>query len=528
MSSKLTKAIALCRVSSDEQLKNNSLVRQNEAVMKMAERLGAIVPEGYVWSGSVSSKCGENMKRKDLNEMLEVCKRERTVKYLIVDEPDRFMRSIKEAFAWETRFEEYGVKVVYTDEDLNSDDMQGKLLRFLKYFQAEGSNEERMSKARKGHEKALRDGRYTFQPPFGYMRGNRKGIHEINPDYGSYLAYALISIAEGAMSVKESLEWFNDNCLSIQIGEHGKIKMDKWRKWIVNPYYAGVVEMNKQVRARNEHGLHEPLITLDQHERIVAAVNNHKKLHKGPIRGGNPRFPMCKILFCENCWRNNRIYKFTGSDNTNGKTDKVYSRYICRGCKMSLTRDAVHEQVELIMKRLDFSDSGRKEIFEALNELWSSEEKSLKLGVEIKKRDLAVLRQRKNRVMSQMLEERSPNMRQVFREELERTVSEIEKEEKETKTLENELRGGRRNFLSFALDYIDHMGTQFFKLPLDEVAVCKDILFPGGFWVGSDKKIYTREISALYRERTTKMDNELSKNALMVGCEGLEPPTSSV
>ena len=99
------KAIALCRVSSDEQLKNNSLARQNEAVMRMAKKLNVTIPRNYVWSGSVSSKRGKNMKRKDLNEIYEVCKKDRLVKYVIVDEPDRFMRSIEEAFAWEANLE---------------------------------------------------------------------------------------------------------------------------------------------------------------------------------------------------------------------------------------------------------------------------------------------------------------------------------------------------------------------------------------------------------------------------------------
>ena len=148
MDSKKEKAIALCRVSSDEQLKNHSLARQNKSVMKMAEKLGVTIPENYTWSGSVSSKCGKNMKRKDLMEIYDTCKHDKNIKYVIVDEPDRFMRSIKEAFAWEAKFEEIGVKVMYTDEQLNGDDMLTKMQRFMKYFQAESSNLERINKSK--------------------------------------------------------------------------------------------------------------------------------------------------------------------------------------------------------------------------------------------------------------------------------------------------------------------------------------------------------------------------------------------
>lgn len=57
-------AIANCRVSSDEQLKNNSLVRQKQAVQDMVDQLGAELIR--TWSGSVSSKKGLNVSRKDL------------------------------------------------------------------------------------------------------------------------------------------------------------------------------------------------------------------------------------------------------------------------------------------------------------------------------------------------------------------------------------------------------------------------------------------------------------------------------
>ena len=68
-------AIALCRVSSLEQLDNNSLNRQRESVMRAADELGLTIPEDGWWSGSVSSKKGTNVTRKDLQEMLERCKK---------------------------------------------------------------------------------------------------------------------------------------------------------------------------------------------------------------------------------------------------------------------------------------------------------------------------------------------------------------------------------------------------------------------------------------------------------------------
>ena len=106
-------AIASCRVSSDEQLKNNSLNRQRDSVIAAAERLGVAIAENGWWSGSVSSKHGNNLNRKDIHEMLDFCDKNKNVKYLIVDEPDRFMRSSDEAIYITMQFKLKGVKVWY-------------------------------------------------------------------------------------------------------------------------------------------------------------------------------------------------------------------------------------------------------------------------------------------------------------------------------------------------------------------------------------------------------------------------------
>jgi len=153
---KQTFAIALCRVSSTEQLENNSLNRQRDAVLKAAQELDVTIPDAYWWSGSISSKQGTNIRRKDLQEALSLCKKDKRIKYVIVDEPDRFMRSINEAAFFEVTFDMLGVKVWYaSDPELNKGDLASKLLKFTKYLSAEGSNEERQHKSIAGQTKAL-------------------------------------------------------------------------------------------------------------------------------------------------------------------------------------------------------------------------------------------------------------------------------------------------------------------------------------------------------------------------------------
>lgn len=201
---KQIQAITNCRVSSSEQELNGSLKRQSEAVDEAANKLGATIVER--WSGSVSSKRGTNIDRPDIKEMIAYCKQNKQVKYLIVDEPDRFMRSVDEGIYFEVVFKQLGVKVWYaSDPILNGDDLSAKLLKFSKYFSAEGSNDERIHKSVSGQETALKSGRYPFSPKPGYMKGMRTGIPEVHPVRGPALRDVLVKIAEHRVTPTQGL-----------------------------------------------------------------------------------------------------------------------------------------------------------------------------------------------------------------------------------------------------------------------------------------------------------------------------------
>ena len=155
--------IANYRVSSDEQLLNNSLVRQEQSVTKAASELDVDIVR--YWSGSVSSKKGLNVDRRDLQEMLDECKRNTKIKYAIFDELDRFMRSMLEIGYFLVQFKQLGVRVVFASQpNLKTDTAADTLLLMLEAFKAEGSNEERQRKSIAGQTTALKEGRYTFNP----------------------------------------------------------------------------------------------------------------------------------------------------------------------------------------------------------------------------------------------------------------------------------------------------------------------------------------------------------------------------
>jgi len=366
-------AIASCRVSSPEQRQNGSLARQERSVVREAEKLNAKIVR--TWSEDASSKNGKNLQRKDIREMLEECKRNKGIRLLLVDEPDRFMRSIEEAMYLEMQFKLLGVRVWYTsDPTLNSDDMTAKLMKFMKYFVAEGSNEERQRKSVNGQADAIRQGRYTSHPKPGYKKGTSPGIHVLHPTRGPALRYVLRKLATGAITPTAALIELNDSAFT---EDHSSYKMDKFRKIATDGFYAGIIQINKQVKATSLNGLHEPLISVAEHKRLVTIIEGKPKNQTGPNMKGNPGFPMSNLVTDTSCIECKDKGRFVGLNLSNGKSSKVYEKYRCRSCKRYINKDDLHNNIIDLFERYEMTDSTRTKILNALDTVWQRDAENI-------------------------------------------------------------------------------------------------------------------------------------------------------
>lgn len=517
--SKQLLAIASCRVSSDEQLKNNSLTRQKEAILRAVELLEVVIPDDGWWSGSVSSKSGKNILRKDIKEMLAYCEKHKNVKYLIIDEPDRFMRSIEEAMYFEMQFKLAGVKVYYAcDKDLNNEDMTAKLMKFMKYFVAEGSNEERQRKSVSGHVSALKDGRWPFQPPAGYKKGYLSSIPEIDHSRGVALQEALLSIAEYRATPTEALSKLNK---SVFVKNRAKYKMDKFRAICTDPFYAGIVEMNKQVQYRNENGRHKALITMDQHIKLIDIFSKKRKNQSGPRKNGNPQYPLSNIVHCEDCTSavNGRYVGFKVNNGVN--KDRVYHKYRCRSCKKYFTREVLHQEVSGFIGEYQLTKYGRSVLINALNEVWKQRKKKdnqdkLALGRNITALKTTIDKRVDAAIDPENISIKGNILRRI--EDEKQTLTELELQYESfalNDTAEKE------RFITFALERAENMERNFLTLPKSRLLQCKQMLFPSGFWIDANKKVYTPEMSILTRLASTKKDLPNLEKSFMVRVQGL-------
>lgn len=512
--SKKPLAIANCRVSSIEQLLNNSLPRQEISVFAAADKLGVEIIK--TWSGSVSSKAGTNVTRKDLKEMLDLCKQNKNIKFAIFDEYDRYMRSVNEGPYFEVLFQLQGVKVWYASESgtFNGDDAMAKFMRAMSAFKAEGSNEERQRKSISGQTTALNAGKYPFHPKPGYMRGVKKGVPDIHPVRGVALRHVLVRLAEHIVEPTQGLIELNKSDYTL---ERAPLKMDKFRKIATDPFYAGIVEIHKQVDVRNEVGKHEPLITLEQHIELVRIFDNKKKNQLGPRKNGNPKYPLNAITVHDTCIDQKNKGKFVGYDHGNGKNpDLIYEKYRCRTCGFYLDRDELHQKVVRQFKSNPITDEGTKHFLVSLDIVWKRKEAQARQDSLRLSQNIASLN---SDISSRAIAAIDPANLPIKAE----ILANIEKMKEQVEELENELSAltmkmdvDKDRFLRFAFDFANNMGERFLTITPENRAKCKQIVFPAGFYMDADKNVYTPEISPLITLATNKKDAEASDFTRMV------------
>ncbi|AGL61871.1 hypothetical protein L336_0161 [Candidatus Saccharimonas aalborgensis] len=515
-------AIALCRVSSTEQLDNNSLNRQHEAVFNASKELGVEIIKW--WSGSVSSKRGSNVQRKDLLEIYDFAKKNKRVKYLIVDEPDRFMRSIDESGFWEVKlFYETGTRVWYaSNPELNKDDLPSKLLKFTKFLQAEGSNEERISKSVSGGKKAIREGRLPSGPKAGYKKGTMAGVHIVDPITGEPLKRALRQIASNLKTPTDALKELQET----EFGKrYAKLKMDKFRIIACEPYYAGIIDLKGKFNERNEHGLHEPLITRTEHEKILRVFERNVKKQQGHRPDKNTKYPLSNELTCISCEAAKRKYpRFTSVPLNNGKTNhgkprkkvSYYAKYKCRECNRFLDRDETHASFSNLLDAVILPNAEMRKLKIKLVTTFNAKHHEAKSEIQ---RLEAVNANIKQSIAQKADAVTNPSFVSISDEimaSIEKLKAEFAENEDKIAVLSEQHETDLAEFLDFSFNFLSNKGGRFFELSGEDMKRCKQLLFTGKIYVDENKNVYTHNISSIFRGQSNKKDLPVTEKSSLV------------
>lgn len=509
-------AIVLCRVSTIGQKRDGNLEPQIERVNKAAAFLGAEIIKR--WEIAASSRKGKNIKRKDLLEMQDFCRHNKKVKYLIVDEVDRFMRSIDEYYYWKVKFKNIGIQLVHANKPEVDPTNQGAVFdELIDVYKAEQSNNERITKTPEKQMSKMRAGYYCFAPLPGYRKTVIKSLHEPDPARFSLLQTAFKSVANGTATPNEALKHMNECGYTTVNGN--QMDMARFRQIIVKPFYDGTIQVSDWEVA-TENGRHQAMITKQERAAILFIMTG--KCKKFAIIKKNPDYPMNETL-CYDCQQASvRQCKLTGYRNHNGKVKdeanrRYYERYRCRGCDTHFTKEELHDKMSFKLANVVLDD--REKLVQGLKTLWRS-------TVSTNQQQVSALRTHEHQIVeaqSKMAAEMAATDNEAVKRAM---VTAIESKEQEKLVVQADIKACSEmdteleDFITFSINYTEELKSKYWSLDWDRRKRFELLLFPDGLFVTRQKKVYTPRVSAIYRDKTMKKEPQKALNSQILSYGG--------
>ena len=117
---------------------------------------------------------------------------------------------------------------------------------------------------------------------------------------------------------------------------------------------------------------------------------------------------------------------------------------------------------------------------------------------------------------------------QILQNRIEEKNKEIDEYKAQIAKISDNEHDKYEEFVSFAMHFVNNLGTHFFRLTPEYAQKCKLLVFPSGIFVDDDKKVQIPEISWFYRGQNNKKESSDSDLPSMVECRRLELLTSTM
>ncbi|HVX23983.1 MAG TPA: hypothetical protein VG992_01415, partial [Candidatus Saccharimonadales bacterium] len=197
---------------------------------------------------------------------------------------------------------------------------------------------------------------------------------------------------------------------------------------------------------------------------------------------------------------------------------KTYERYRCRTCKTYWRSSEIHEGMKSLFSQFVLTDEARQEIVRALDIVWAQNEVQVKEDMERLQQSISKLRAE----ITKQVEAAIDPSNELLKDDI---LLIIDRKKEEVANLQNKLvklSGARehdkKEFLEFALSLISDTSKHYLEeyVSKENRLRCKQLVFPSKILVNDRGKVYTHEISPLYRLVTRKKSTEVLNSSHLV------------
>ena len=354
--------IIYCRVSTKEQVENgNGLLNQEKECKLFANknRLNIVAP--------IFIEEGESAKtthRTELQKMLKyVVDHKGEIDTLLIHKIDRLSRDVADYQAIKGVLSKYGVEIHSVTEPIENNPV-GRFIENTMSNIAQLDNEIRGERARSGTIEALKQGRWVYAAPYGYIQtgGRGKANLIINEETAPIVKKIFQYLSEGGHTIEDARKY------AFELGMRDKngnlYNKASFHRLVRRPVYKGFINIPKMdlyIR-----GTFPPIVepkVFDKVQEIIDGRNNNPPVY----RKIHPDFPLRGTILCPKCDK-----KMTANW-SKGK----YPYYKCSTCKnVNIKREDIHSAFETFLAQINLSESLVELTKEAIKLNWEERNKS--------------------------------------------------------------------------------------------------------------------------------------------------------
>lgn len=176
----------------------------------------------------------------------------------------------------------------------------------------------------------------------------------------------------------------------------------------------------------------------------------------------------------------------------------------------------MHPKVEQQFKNNPITQEGVDDLLEALDIVWKRRDAQSQQEAG---RIMHKIKTLKETIRSRAIAAIDPTNISIKEEILDSVAKgrqEVENLEEELIKLTQKADSDKERFLRFAFDFAENMGNQFLEISQENRLRCKQIVFPAGFRLDKNGKVYTPEVSPLITLQAKKKDAVASDNSHLV------------
>ncbi|WP_259176514.1 recombinase family protein [Mycetocola sp. BIGb0189] len=369
------RAVSYLRVSTREQAERGgreegfSIPAQRDANKKKATSMGAMVVKEFVERG-VS---GTSTNRPALQAMLRYLEEEQaTIDYVIVHKVDRLARNRADDVTLNARFDELGIRLVSTSENIDQTP-GGILLHGIMSSIAEFYSKNLSNEVKKGMTEKVRSGGSVGRAPIGYLNvrhiddGREVRTVEVDLKRAPLVTWAFKTYATGDWSVRSLTDELIKRGLTMakttKLPEK-PVETRQVHQILTNPYYLGIVSY----KGAQYPGNHEPLIDQETFQKVrgilKSKINGERTITHGHY--------LKSTLYCGECGMRMIVQV------AKPRTEEEYPYYSCLGrhskrndCMLRSinfykAEDLIQEMYDRLALRAKYADNLREVVAEQL------------------------------------------------------------------------------------------------------------------------------------------------------------------